>query len=331
MYDVHTHFIPPEVINWLKSHAKEVNARWMKRDPAKADFLNVNGKWEFELKEAFFNPALYLQEQEQAGVWHSLVSPIPQLFLYECSPEITKELVLVYNNALAAWVDSHPQRLSALATVTLQDPELAAKELRDAMGLGLKGAIIGTSWSGNLLSDEKFTPFWEEANHQKAILFLHPLLSEDSRLGQKMKANLIGVPWETTVCATDLLLGGLLDQYPDVKILLAHGGGFLPYQIGRLDQGFAKWKTVNTNLRASPSEYLKCFWYDTVLWNPSAIRYLIHLVGEDRVVPGSDYPFDLSVWPPLSSGVTGFQTLMAEEGGLEDAEIYVRQTDLSES
>ncbi|MDA5110469.1 amidohydrolase family protein [Brevibacillus thermoruber] len=312
MYDVHTHVIPPDVIQWLKSHAHDVNAAWIKRDPAKADFLRVNGTWEFELKEAFINPALYLEEQEQAGVTHSLVSPIPQLFLYDCPAAVTAELASVYNRSLAAWAGAHQQRLSALATVTLQEPARAANELRDAMGLGLKGAIIATSWSGNLLSHEKFAPFWEEADHQKAILFLHPLLSVDARLGQRMMANLIGVPWETTVCAVDLMLSGLMDKYPNVKILLAHGGGYLPYQIGRLETGYAKWKAVNAHLQASPHDYLKRFWYDTVLWNPAGIRCLIDLVGGDRVVPGSDYPFDLCAWPPDSSGATGFQTLMAE-------------------
>ncbi|MGG1660282.1 amidohydrolase family protein [Brevibacillus sp. NRS-1366] len=312
MYDVHTHIVPPDVIDWLKRNQEQVNANWVKRDPAKAEFLSVNGKWEFELKEAFVNPAIYLQEQARAGVVHSLVSPIPQLFLYEFPVEITQELVTVYNQSLAAWVKAESPRISALATVTMQDPVQAAKDLRDAMGLGLRGAIIGSSWSQHLLTEEQFTPFWEEANRQKAIVFLHPLLSEDPRLKQRMMANLIGVPWETTVCVTDLLLSGLLDTYPDVKILLAHGGGFLPYQIGRLDKGYEKWKAVNASLQAQPSEYLKRFWYDTVLWNPEGMDYLINLVGADRVVPGTDYPFDLCEWPSYLTGTSGFQTLMAK-------------------
>jgi aminocarboxymuconate-semialdehyde decarboxylase len=310
MYDVHTHFIPPQVIQWLQEHQKDVQAKWLKKDPAKAEFLSINGNWEFELKEAFIHPLLYLKEQEMAGIIHSLVSPIPQLFLYDFPTDITRELSLVYNDSLAAWVKLHNLRLSGLATLPMNDPEMAAVELERAMDQGLKGAIVGSSWSGNMLSDIKLTPFWEAANDRKAIIFVHPLLCSDPRLSQRMMPNLIGVPWETTLCATDLLLSGLMDRYPNVKILLAHGGGFLPYQIGRLEKGYEKWKAVSGLMKESPREAAKRFWYDSVLWNPEALQYLVELVGEERVVPGTDFPFDLCEWPPAIAGTKGFQTLV---------------------
>ncbi|MFC4766533.1 amidohydrolase family protein [Effusibacillus consociatus] len=310
MYDMHTHFIPPEVLLWLKDHQHIVHAKWEKKSPNQADFLVVNGKWGFELKESFINPAVYLQEQEKAGVSHSLVSPIPQLFMYDFPEDITREISSVYNRALAHWIRDHSERLSALATIPLNNPAKAANELKHAMGLGLKGAIIGPGLSNVMLTDEYFTPFWEEANHQKAIIFIHPLLSEDPRLKQRMMPNLIGVPWETTVCATDLLLSGLLDKYPNVKILLAHGGGFLPYQIGRLNTGFEKWSSVSSSLQAPPIEYLRRFWFDTVLWNPSGLNYLVEVVGEDKVVPGSDFPFDLCAWPPVFTNQSGVDSIL---------------------
>lgn len=312
MYDVHTHFIPSDVVDWLKANRQTVNAEWIKRDPAKAEFLSVNGNWEFELKEAFINSELYLREQENVGVVHSLVSPIPQLFLYDFPAEITGELASVYNGSLANWAQSNDKRLSALATLPMNNPERAAVELESAMSKGLKGAIIASSWSGKLLSDSSFAPFWEAANALKAIVFIHPLLSTDPRLKQRMMPNLIGVPWETTISATDILLSGMLDKYPKAKILLAHGGGFLPYQIGRMNKGYEQWKAVSSQLEASPFEYLKRFWYDTVLWNPSTLQYLIESAGVDRVVAGTDYPFDLCEWPPGHSDSEGFRTLMSE-------------------
>lgn len=311
MYDVHTHFIPSEVMDWLKENQNLIQAKWNKRDTAKAEFLSVKGNWEFELKEAFINADLYLKEQKKAGVTHSLVSPIPQLFLYEWPAEITGELATVYNNSLSDWVMNHPQKLSALATIPLNRPDQAAAELERAMDKGLRGAIVASSWSGNQLSDSRFTPFWEAANRRKAIIFVHPLLCTDERLNRRMMPNLIGVPRETTVAATDLMLSGILDTYPDVKILLAHGGGFLPYQVGRLNKGFEKWKAVSGPLIYSPWQYVKQFWYDTVLWNAEGLQYLIDLVGEDRVVPGTDYPFDLCDWPPAFNGSKGFESLFA--------------------
>ncbi|WCK56800.1 amidohydrolase family protein [Aneurinibacillus sp. Ricciae_BoGa-3] len=312
MYDMHTHFIPPELLTWIRDHQKTIDATWERKSPKQNEFLTINGKWGFELKESFVNPIKYLKEQAQAGVEHSLISPIPQLFMYEFSSGITSEMVHVYNQSLADWSRQHPEHISALATVCLQDPVQAAEDLRSAMNDGLKGAIIGPGLSGKLLTNECFIPFWEEANTQRAIVFIHPLLSEDPRLKQRMMPNLIGVPWETTVCATDLLLSGLLDRYPYVKILLAHGGGFLPYQIGRLDKGYEKWQSVSGALQAPPIEYLRRFWFDTVLWNPDTLQYLTTLVGEDRVVPGSDYPFDLCAFPPVALSVLGVQSLLAK-------------------
>lgn len=298
MVDGHTHFIPPDVITWLKDNQRAVNAKWEKRSPAKAEFLVVNETWAFELKELFTNTALYLQAQAKAGVSHSLVSPVPQLFLYDFPADITCALASVYNDALARWVQGGQTRLSALATVPLNHPERAAAALRDGMHSGLKGAIVGPGCSGHMLTSDFFAPFWEEADTLGAILFIHPLLNDDPRLKKNRMPNLIGVPWETTICATDLLLSGFLDRYANVKILLAHGGGFLPYQIGRLNTGFEKWHVASEALKAPPQHYLKQFWYDSVLWNSDSLAFLVKLVGEDRVVPGSDFPFDLCAWPP---------------------------------
>jgi predicted TIM-barrel fold metal-dependent hydrolase len=313
LYDLHTHFIPQEVLQWVKENQHWINAKWEKKGPDQADFLIVNNQWGFELKETFMNPVLYLQEQAKAGVTHSLVSPVPQLFLYEFPEEITCEASAVYNRALAQWIGHHHKRLSALATIPLNNPLKAANELRNAMDLGLKGAIIGPGLSDVMLTDKFFTPFWEAANDLKSIIFIHPLLCKDPRLKKRMMPNLIGVPWETTVCVTDLLLSGLLDKYPDVKILIAHGGGFLPYQIGRLNKGYKKWPAVSTSLQASPIEYLRRFWYDSVLWNHASLRYLIEVVGEDRIVPGSDFPFDLCDWPPADVNDSGVKSLLSND------------------
>jgi aminocarboxymuconate-semialdehyde decarboxylase len=310
MHDFHTHFIPTDVINWLKENKKAVNAEWVNKGENKEEFLFINQKWGFELKKPFIDFWVYMDQQEKVGVTHSIISPIPQLFLYDFPLEVTTEMSRVYNKSLAYLVKETPEKLSALGTVPLTNPNKAVQILNEAMNLGLKGAIIGPGLGQRMLSDSLFQPFFEEANRLKAILFIHPLLSEDPRLKRRMMPNLIGVPWETTVCATDLLLSGIVDKYPNVKILFAHGGGLLPYQIGRLDKGYEQWELVSSNLQAPPSEYLKCFWYDTVLWNQDSIDFLVKTVGEDRVVAGSDYPFDLCVWPPKEISDKGARALL---------------------
>lgn len=309
-YDFHTHFIPPDVMDWLKTHHLAVRAKWEERKTHANPFLSINDKWAFELKPAFVDEQIFFKEQEKAGVTCSVVSPIPQLFLYELNWGITKELAQVYNRSLAKWVQANPRRLMALATLPLNHPEEAALELNRAMGQGLKGAIIAPGVSQMMLTDEALTPFWEEANRLSAIIFIHPLLGQDPRLRRRMMPNLIGVPWETTLCATDLILSGHLDAYPRVKILLAHGGGFLPYQVGRLDKGYEMWPAVREKLKAPPSEYLRRLWFDSVVWEPKVLTLLVQLVGNDRIVPGSDFPFDLSAWPPLAVDNSGVKALL---------------------
>lgn len=301
MYDIHSHVVPSAVLDWLRTHRSDVNATWEQRVAGKEPFLTVNEKWSFELKRPFFQSDLFLQEQLEAGMVHTLVSPIPQLFLYEMPWQITRDLATLYNEALAEWVRLSSGRLSGLASVPLNAPDVAAAMLEAAMRQGLKGVIIGPGYNQLSLSDPFFTPLFEAADAMRAIVFIHPVLNEDPRIQRMMMPNMIGVPWETTLCALDLMLGGILDRFPNIRFLLAHGGGFLPYQIGRCNQGYEVWPAVKHALKEKPEHYLKRFWYDNVLWHPSAEEHLIRIVGQDRVLPGSDYPFDLKVWPPASA------------------------------
>lgn len=308
MVDAHSHFIPQDVMQWLKDNQSTINAKW--EDRGGKEHLIINGKWPFSLNEPFLNKDLFESQQDQANVSHSLVSPLPQLFLYNVPSEITLELATVYNNSLVEQVKNDSERYSALATIPLNNPEQAAIELTRAMKLGMKGAILGVGSSSMQLTDDRCQPLWEAANQLGAILFIHPLLNDDERMNRRRMSTLSGVLWETTICATDLVLSGLLDRYKNVKILLAHGGGYFPYQIGRLDRGYEVWNSISSELNAKPSEYIKRFWYDSVLWSDDALDYLVKTAGEDRVVPGSDFPFELSEWPPRHQNLTGWDTLL---------------------
>jgi aminocarboxymuconate-semialdehyde decarboxylase len=312
MYDFHTHFIPENVMIWIKKNKASLNAEWVKKAADKEEFLVIDGKWGFELKTAFHQLDHHKDGQRQNGITHSVLSPIPQLFMYDFPANITIQMAEIYNRSLSEIVSESPNDMSGLATVALNQPLEAARQLREAMSSGLIGAIIGPGLSGKMLSDEFFSPFFAEADTQGAILFIHPLLCEDPRLQKKMMPNLIGVPWETTVCAVDILLSGFNDRYPNIKFLLAHGGGFLPYQAGRLDKGYGQWNQVSSNLHYPPSSYLKKFWYDTVLWNSEALDFLVQTVGVDKVVPGSDYPFDLCECPPENLSENGAMSLLGK-------------------
>ncbi len=309
MYDAHTHLVTPEVYEWLKRPRNGLDIEWQRRASSANPFLVVNQRWPFEFKPEFLSGDLYLREQETRGIVHSLISPIPQLFLYDAPSTVTTELARVYNESLAFWCAAHPT-LSGLATLPLNNPAAACRELDRAMDLGLKGAILAPG-SSRMLTHPDLVPVWQALNDASAILFLHPLLNGDPRIQQRMMPNLIGVLWETTVAAADLLLAGYLDQYPKVRILLAHGGGYLPYHIGRMQKAFSLWPQARGDLSRTPHEYLRQYWFDSVVFDAQALAFLERLVGSSKIVPGSDYPFDLCIWPPHYRGRDGFHSLLS--------------------
>ena len=158
--------------------------------------------------------------------------------------------------------------------------------------LGLRGAMIDPNALGRPLADRSLDPFWKAAAELAAPVMLHPFLLEAvERFGRHYLHNLVGYPFETTLAAGSLILGGTLDRFPDLDVVLVHGGGFLPYHVGRFDRGHAVRPEVRADGAALPSSYLRRFHYDTLVQFPPALAYLVALVGADRVLLGSDHPF----------------------------------------
>ena len=172
----------------------------------------------------------------------------------------------------------------------LQEPKLAAEELTFAVDrLGLRGAMVDPNALGRPLGDRAFDPLWRAAADLGAPVILHPFLLEAvERFGRHYLHNLVGYPFETTLAAASLILGGTLDRFPELDVVLVHGGGFLPYQIGRFDRGHAGREEVRADGAARPSGYLRRFHYDTLVQWPRALAYLVDVVGADRVLLGSE-------------------------------------------
>jgi aminocarboxymuconate-semialdehyde decarboxylase len=193
------------------------------------------------------------------------------------------------NEALAGLLGDH----RGLATVPLQDPLLAAAELTVAVrDLGLRGAMIDPNALGRPLGDTAFDPLWKAAADLGAPVILHPFLLEAvERFGRHYLHNLVGYPLETTLAAASLIFGGVLDRFPALEVVLVHGGGFLPYHVGRFDRGHVTRPEARADGAALPSGYLRRFHYDSLVQFAPALAYLVQVVGEDRVLLGSDHPF----------------------------------------
>jgi aminocarboxymuconate-semialdehyde decarboxylase len=216
---------------------------------------------------------------------------------YGLEPDLARAVIEKQNDHLAEMVARHPDRLAAFATVALQHPQLAAEELTYAVKtLGLRGAAIGASANGVELSDPRFDPFWAKVEELGAVIFIHPqgMPELDGRLGGSGNLkNVIGYPLETTIALSHLIFEGTLDRYPGLKILAAHGGGFLPSYMNRSDHGIRTFPaTYTTPLKKRPTAYLKeNLYYDTLVFTPEALRHLAAEIGADRLMLGTDFPF----------------------------------------
>jgi aminocarboxymuconate-semialdehyde decarboxylase len=249
----------------------------------------------------FTDIAVMLAEAAAAGVDHLLLSPWINLVPVGAGPDEARLICQVQNEALAAAVAAHPGRLSAVGAVALQDPALAARQLAELVTVpGLCGVEIPTSVAGRYLGEDFFLPFWEAAAATGAVVFIHP-----STKGLGVPAldgyylwNSVGNPLETAITAAHIAVAGVLERYPGLRVLLAHGGGALPVVRGRLRRAFSMREEARARSQAGPDESLRRFYYDTVTHDPGLLADLIRYAGAEQVLLGSDRPFDMGTEHP---------------------------------
>jgi aminocarboxymuconate-semialdehyde decarboxylase len=183
----------------------------------------------------------------------------------------------------------------------MQEPELAVAELDRAMReLGMRGVEICTSVAGEELSNDRFRKFFAKAEELDALIFMHPNgFSDGDRLSDHYFINVIGNPLDSTVAVSHLIFGGILDAYPNLKICVAHGGGFLPAYAGRIDHAHASREDCRQRIEERPSSYLRKLYFDTVVFTEHQLEYLVSLYGSDHIVLGTDYPYDMGMYDPV--------------------------------
>lgn len=241
-----------------------------------------------------------LAAMDAAGVDVQVVSPSPAQYHYWADPDLATTIARAANRGVAALVAEEPARLRGLGLVPLQHPDLLTGALDDALALGLAGVEIGSHAPGVELSDARLDPFWARAADTGAVVFLHPFgCTLDERLDRFYLSNTVGQPVENAVALSHLVFSGVLDRHPQLLVVAAHGGGYLPTHLGRSDHA---WQ-VRPDARGcagTPSSYLRRIWFDSLVHTPEALRALVAAVGADRVVLGSDYPFDMGVTDPVA-------------------------------
>jgi len=250
-----------------------------------------------------------LADMDAQGVDVQLVSPSPSHFYYFAPGELALQVARSANKAVREFVDRAPERLNGLGLVPLQHPALMVEALEHAvLECGLLGVEIGSfaatpgdpDRSTVELSDARLEPFWRRAEELDALVFLHPFgCSLDERLDRFYLANTVSQPAENAVALSHLIFSGVLDRHPDLKVLAAHGGGYLPTSLGRSDHAW-RVRPEAHGCAQPPSSYLKKLYFDSLVHNPAELRALVAAAGPEQVLLGSDYPFDMGSDRPVA-------------------------------
>ncbi|SIT67401.1 amidohydrolase family protein [Microbacterium sp. RU33B] len=301
--DVHAHILLPSLHAEIERRAPEgvraAAALELVRNGAES--LKVSGPMVGSRIPKLTDVSVRLADMDAQGVDRQWVSASPNHFYPWAEEELAVWAAREANRLTAAHVSLAPERLTGLGLVPLQHPGRIVECLDDAVLVhGLAGVEI-SSFAGDVeLSDPRLEPFWARAAELGAVVFLHPFgCSLDERLDRFYLSNTVGQPVENAVALSHLIFAGVLDRHPELRLVAAHGGGYLPTAIGRSDRA---WKVRPEAQRCAhaPSTYLRKIWFDTVVHDPKGLRTLVEVAGGSQVLLGSDYPFDMGLDDPVA-------------------------------
>jgi aminocarboxymuconate-semialdehyde decarboxylase len=292
--DAHAHVIVPEALaDAAPGEAWRPRVRWEDG----AQIVELGGRAIRSAVREFVDAETILAEQDAAGIDHVVLCPWVNLLGYDAEPAEGLERCRIQNAGLAALRAAHPERVSVLGAVPLQDPDLAATELEALVrGGAFAGVEIAASVGDAYPGDDRFAPFWAAAEATGALVFVHPTTRgfAGAVFAEYYLWNLVGNPMETTIAGAHLVLAGVLERHPAVRVLLAHGGGALPALRGRLRHGASFQPQAKARLTEPVEDSLRRLYYDTVTHDAGLLRDLVAFAGADHVLLGSDYPFDMA-------------------------------------
>jgi aminocarboxymuconate-semialdehyde decarboxylase len=297
--DVHAHLIVPELLRGVAG-GESWRPRVWREDGAQ--LVELDGRLIRSAVDEFVDVEAILAREAERGIDAVLLCPWVPLLFADVEPATGLERCRIQNDSLAGIAGARPGRVAALGAVPLQDPALAGAELEAVLAAGLAGVEVPASVGGAYLGDPRFEPFWEAAASLQALVFIHPTTRgfDDPALAGYYLWNTVGNPLETTVCAAQMTMAGVMERHPQVRVLLAHGGGAVPALRGRLRHAHSFQPEAAARLGESPPESLRRFRFDTVTHDPELLRSLIDFAGADRVLLGTDHPFDMADPNPVA-------------------------------
>jgi len=296
--DIHSHYYPESYLRLIEAEGGPFGAH-IERTPHGCK-VRVGPLFAGPIGSKFIDLDERLQEMDVQGVQAQALS-LTQPMVYWATGDLSRRLSAAFNDAVALAHEKHPSRFFGLAVLPMQEPKLALAELERVSTLpGIRGVYMATRVLDRELSDAMFWPVYQRLEALQLPIFLHPVhvIGMEDRLKQYFLSNLLGNPFDTTVAASHLIFGQVMDRFPKLEVVLPHGGGALPSLIGRIEHGW-RVRPECKHLPRSPRDYLRRFHYDTITHSTEGLTYLIDLVGADRILLGSDYCFDMGYHRPI--------------------------------
>ena len=307
--DVHNHFYPPEFVAAIKKGPSRITVEEdadgnpVFVSPGDRNFL-VPGHRDIDYREKVI---------ADAGIDMQVITlTTPGTTMEE--PKQSAYLASLVNDAFAKIKQERPKQFTSLATLPLNDPKASVKELERVMAMGFAGVLVYASVDKVALRDDRYLPLWEKANELSAVVHIHPNYPPGvEAMEDYWLMPMVGFMFDTTLAAAGLVYAGIPKRFPRIKWILGHLGGAIPYIAERLDRGFEAYPECRVNIDQHPSEYLKKFFYDTVNFDPRALRLAVDFAGSGQFLAGSDYPHLISSMAKMKASIGALQISAAEK------------------
>jgi len=296
--DMHNHCIAPEIIDFLAREGKHFATRIVERDGRR--FLLIQEKAMRPIDGPISNAQARIADMEREGVTAQAVSCVPFLMYPDVDAARGLAIAQVNNDVMAALGADDPDHFVPLASVPIQDPSAAAKELARAAKLGLRGVEIPPKVIERQLDEPDFEVFWDAAEALRMVVCIHPFEAAPAgALSRYFLGNLVGNLYDTGLAAALLIYGGVIERHPNLRIVLYHAGGALPSLVGRLDMGYRIVPECHKAIPRPPSSYANQFYFDIIAHSRPMLSHLVKTYGADRFVVGTDYPLPAGLEHPV--------------------------------
>lgn len=301
--DVHCHFVPPQFPPYAGRHA---NARWpsMQHDGCGHANVVIQGKNYRTVVEQAWDGAKRIVDMDRMGIARQVVSPMPELLSYWLEVEDAKALIRHVNDQIAELCSANPERFSGLGGVPLQDVDAACRELQHVLrAQKLLGVEIATHVNGVSIGDRRFEPFFAEAERLGAPIFVHALhpAGLDRLVGPPALEQVVAFPGDVALGIASMITGGMIERHPNLKVGFSHGGGGFAQVLPRLEHGWKMIPAVRDAIPQAPSVYARKLYYDDLVYDPRSLNFIVERFGVERIMIGTDYPFNVQDKDPLGS------------------------------